>query len=97
MFSMPPAIIICWLPALMLSYALRIACNPEAHILLIVTHGVWIERPAAIAACRAGAWPNPAVNTQPILTPSILETSSLVVAKQALIAAAPSSGVGVSL
>ena len=43
---------------------------PEPHILLIVVQAVLTGIPAAIAACRAGACPKPAANTQPIKTSS---------------------------
>jgi hypothetical protein len=43
------------------------ALRPEPQTLLMVSAEVWSGMPAARAACRAGAWPTPAVSTQPMM------------------------------
>ena len=45
-----------------------IALSPDPHTLLIVRHGIALGKPALIAACLAGACPQPADNTWPIIT-----------------------------
>ena len=47
---------------------------------------------APIAACLAGAWPNPAPRTFPITTSSISDASTLLSIKAAPIAVDPNSG-----
>jgi hypothetical protein len=41
---------------------------PDPHTLLTVDAGTVSPSPPANPACRAGAWPTPAGNTQPIST-----------------------------
>ena len=65
---------------------------PEPHILLTVVQGVPTGMPAASAACRAGAWPRPADNTQPINTWPTSAASISDAAIALAIAAAPSAG-----
>lgn len=42
--------------------------NPEEQTLLIVVHGTLYEMPPLSEACRAGAWPTPALSTFPRMT-----------------------------
>src|SRR6516165_592445 len=67
MLSMPPAAITSNEPPASMSCANMIACMPEPHILLTVVEPADFGRPAPSAAWRAGAWPWPAGNTQPII------------------------------
>ncbi len=68
------------------------ACMPEPHILLTVVQPEESGIPAAREACRAGAWPSPAGNTQPIITSSISAGVSPARSMAALIEIAPRSG-----
>ena len=63
---MPPAIIVVALPAMMLSCASITVFIPEPQTLLTVVHVVDFNKSAPSTACRAGAWPSAAGNTQPI-------------------------------
>src|ERR1700741_4059008 len=69
-----------------------IAFMPEPHILLTVVVGVLLGMPAASDAWRAGAWPRPAGNTQPMTTSCTSAGSAFAAASAPLIAAAPSCG-----
>src|SRR3972149_5124794 len=44
--------------------------SPEPHILFTVVAGTVSGTPAAMAACRAGAWPLPAGRAVALVTPS---------------------------
>src|SRR6056297_600228 len=68
MFSMPPAIMMLLVPALIWSWAMITACMPEPHILLMVVQPELSGMPEAHDAWRAGAWPRPAGSTQPMIT-----------------------------
>src|SRR5262245_49234541 len=65
---------------------------PEPHILLTVVQGTRSGKPAASAACRAGAWPSPAGSTQPIKTSLTSSAARPARATAALMAVLPSSG-----
>ena len=71
MLSMPPDSTIPAEPAWMMSCASMVAFMPEPQTLLTVVAPVASGNPAPRAACRAGAWPCPAGNTQPMNTSSI--------------------------
>ena len=70
MLSMPPATTISASPARIIESASITAFSPEPHTLLMVVALTETGHPAPIAACRAGAWPNPAGSTQPKITSS---------------------------
>ena len=61
--SMPPVTTTSCRPAAIISSASWTARIEDAHTLLIVSAGTSFGIPAAIAACRAGAWPTPAWST----------------------------------
>ncbi len=65
-------------------------CMPEPHILFTVVQVVARVSPAFNAACRAGAWPWPAGNTQPISTSCTFSAGSPLRSTVARMAAAPS-------
>jgi len=90
MLSMPPATTTLALPATSMSWPNIIARMPEPHILDKVTAPTDCGSPAASVACRAGAWPWPAIRQQPNSTSSI--ASPLIAARStaARIATAPS-------
>ena len=96
MLSMPPATTMFAEPAAMRSQASIAAFMPEPHILLTVVAPTPTDKPAASAACRAGAWPRPAASTQPISASSTASPSSPARASAAQIAAAPSAGAATS-
>ena len=96
MLSMPPATTIVAEPAATRSWASIAAFIPEPHILLMVVAPTPTAKPAASAACRAGAWPRPADSTQPISASSTASPSRPARASAARIAAAPSAGAGAS-
>ena len=77
-------------PALIWSAAIMTALSPEPHTLLTVVAGVEIGTPAPNAAWRAGAWPRPAGNTQPMNTSWISLPFNPAASMAALIAALPS-------
>ena len=91
MLSMPPAIALLIEPALIKSFASMAAFKPEPHTLLMVVAPVPRARPAFNIAWRAGAWPRPAGNTQPIITSSIASFAKPVCASALAMAVAPSS------
>ena len=60
------------------------AFNPDPQTFPTVVQGVCRSSPPPRAACLAGAWPTPAVRTQPMKTSSILPgstTASFMVAR----------------
>ena len=65
MLSMPPATSTSWLPATSMSCANIAARMPEPHILDSVTAPALLGSPPLKAACRAGAWPWPAIRQLP--------------------------------
>ena len=90
MLSMPPATTTSALPALIRSCASMIDFMPEPQTLLIVVAPVPSGRPAPRTAWRAGAWPCPAGNTQPMITSCTSSGFSPLRSTAALIAVAPS-------
>ena len=58
----------------------------------MVMHSTVFGRPDPNAACLAGAWPNPAANTLPIITSFTDVGSSIVSSKIPPITLAPKSG-----
>ena len=91
MLSMPPATMTSTLPAARASCAMIAACMPEPHILLTVVASTDLGRPAASAAWRAGAWPRPAGNTQPMTICSTWSPETPARSRAAFTAAAPRS------
>jgi hypothetical protein len=65
MLSMPPATITSCEPASNMSCDIMAAFMPEPHILDKVTAPALIGKPPLNAACRAGAWPWPAIRQLP--------------------------------
>ena len=65
MLSMPPATTTSFEPATMTSCASIVAFIAEPHILDSVVQLTEIGSPAFSAACRAGAWPCPAIRQLP--------------------------------
>ena len=63
---MPPATMTSCSPAAMAFRPKTTAFSPEPQTLFTVTAPTAGGIPAAIAACRAGAWPMPAASTQPM-------------------------------
>src|SRR6201988_2648407 len=70
MLSMPPDTTISAEPASMMSCASMVAFMPDPQTLLMVVAPVASGSLAPRAAWRAGAWPCPAGNTQPMNTSS---------------------------
>src|SRR3981081_4716415 len=68
------------------------AFMPEPHILFTVVQPAASGRPAPSEAWRAGAWPCPALNTQPMITSCTASGEILARSSAARAAAAPSSG-----
>ena len=66
--SIPPVTTTSTSPARIIESAISTARIEEAQTLLIVSAGTSIGSPAAIAACRAGAWPAPPWSTWPMIT-----------------------------
>src|SRR6188768_1209442 len=92
MDSSPPATLTETSPARIWSAAIMMAFMPEPHILLMVVVGTPCGIMAPSAACRAGACPRPAGNTQPMMTSC---TSAAAMPPRAIapaMAAAPSCG-----
>src|SRR5215831_11030571 len=71
------------------------AIKPLPQTLLIVTAPTVGGIPAAIAACRAGAWPIPADSTLPRITWLMRSGAIVVSASAARIAVAANCGAGV--
>ena len=94
MLSMPPATTTSALPAASMSCANIMARMPLPHILLSVTAPADCGRPAFSAACRAGAWPWPAIRQLPISTSSMLSPGTPARSTAARMATAPSSQAG---
>src|SRR5690348_4707500 len=92
--SMPPATTTLAEPALIRSWPSMMAFMPEPQTLLSVVQPVEGGSPAANAACRAGAWPRLAGNTQPISTSPTSPGAMPDCCSAAPMAAAPSLGVG---
>jgi hypothetical protein len=65
---------------------------PEPHTLFIVVVVTDSGKPLANTACRAGAWPRPAGNTQPIIASEISAPARPVSLRQALVAVADKLG-----
>src|SRR5215471_1160366 len=91
MLSIPPATITSPDPATIRSCASIVAFIADPHILLTVVHPTESGTPALIEACRAGAWPCPAGNTQPMMTSSTSGGATRPRSSAALIATAPRS------
>src|SRR5258706_2447653 len=88
--SMPPETTIVAWPEEISSAAIIVAFMPEPHIWLMVVAGVALSRPAASAACRAGAWPWPAWSTLPKIRSSTSLGFTPACSIAALMATAPS-------
>ena len=67
---------------------------PEPQTLLMVTQPAESGIPAAREAWRAGAWPRPAGSTQPMIASSTRSGVTPACSSAAVIAVAPSVGVG---
>ena len=94
MLSMPPATTRRAEPARMASTPNITAFMAEPHILLTVTQPALTGRPAPREACRAGACPWPAGNTQPMMVSSTSAGATPARSKAALMATAPNAGAG---
>src|SRR6185312_15717593 len=81
-------------PALMRSWPSMIAFMPEPQTLLIVVQPAAGGSPAPSEAWRAGAWPRLAGSTQPMMTSPTSAAATPDCSSAALIAVAPSFGVG---
>src|SRR6187455_272579 len=92
MDSRPPATLTVTSPARIWSAAIMMAFMPEPHILLMVVVGTPTGMPAPSAAWRAGAWPRPAGNTQPMMTSCTSLPLTPAAASAPLMAAVPSCG-----
>ncbi len=92
MDSRPPATAMAISPARNWSAAIMMAFMPEPHILLMVVVGTLVGRPAPSAAWRAGAWPSPAGNTQPMMTSCTSAAAMPAFSSAPLMAALPSCG-----
>src|ERR1700722_16170525 len=90
MLSMPPDTTTSAEPAWMMSWPSMVAFIPEPQTLLMVVAPVASGNPAPRAACRAGAWPCPAGNTQPMKTSSIRSGESPARSSEAAITWEPS-------
>ena len=73
------------------------AFMPEPHILLTVVQPAPSGRPAPRLAWRAGAWPMPAGNTQPMMTSSISSGATEARSSAAAIATEPKAGAATGL
>ena len=89
--SMPPATATSICPRAMLWAANWILFIPEAQTLFTVVQGTEFGMPALIAACRAGACPQPDCSTCPINTSSTELPSIEAASNAAAIAVAPRS------
>src|SRR5437588_5615487 len=89
---MPPATMISFVPQARRSCANIAAFIPEPHILFTVVQPAASGRPPPSEAWRAGAWPCPALSTQPMITSCASAGEILARSSAARIAAAPSSG-----
>ncbi|CAI8259156.1 MAG: Uncharacterised protein [Methanobacteriota archaeon] len=76
--SIPPAIIQLYSPHLILLAASITAFRADPHTLLTVYAAVVTGKPACIATCLAGAWPEPACNTCPKINSSTKPDSGLI-------------------
>ncbi len=92
MDSMPPARTVRADPDLSRSCPSITAFIPEPHTLFTVVVVTVCGKPLPSTACRAGAWPIPAGNTQPSNASSTSPPSIAASSRHARIAAAPSSG-----
>ena len=88
---MPPVTTTSTSPARIIESAISIARIDDAQTLLIVSAGVSFGSPAAIAACRAGAWPAPPCSTCPMITYCGSLASTPIRSSAAVITIAPSS------
>src|SRR4029079_2759382 len=70
MFSIPPATTILASPSATACEAMMTVWILDPQTLLTVTAPTDCGMPAPIDACLAGAWPRPALSTQPIYTTS---------------------------
>src|SRR5438552_3073465 len=91
MLSIPPATMICALPAMIESWASIVAFIADPHIFETVVQWVDKGKPALIAAWRAGAWPCPAKRQLPKTTSSTSPGPIPERSTAALIATAPRS------
>jgi len=94
MLSMPPATTYLKSPQRRSLAAIITARIPEPQTLLRVRAPVATGQPAPIDAWRAGAWPWPAVSTQPMLTCWISSGDRPARSMAAEIARAPRAGAG---
>ena len=72
-----------------------IAFIPDAHTLFTVVQGTFSLIPAKIAACLAGACPNPVDKTLPIKTSSTKLGLKFIFFKALFMATAPNAVVGI--
>ena len=91
MLSMPPATITSCVPASSMSCANIAAFMPEPHILDSVTAPALMGSPPLSAACRAGAWPCPAIRQLPNSTSPTRAGATPERSMAALMAAPPRS------
>ena len=96
MFSIPPATTMSASPSMILCAPSIIAFIPLAQTLLTVVQFTFGGSPASIDACRAGACPRFACNTQPIKTSCTIVGSIPAFSIAPLIAMAPSFVAGIS-
>ena len=91
MLSMPPAIMMSWVPQLSMSWANITAFRPDPHIFDSVTAPTDWGRPARSVAWRAGAWPWPAIRQLPNSTSPMSAPATQARSTAALMATAPRS------
>src|SRR4051794_19132010 len=89
--SMPPVTTTSTSPARIIESAISTARMDDAQTLFTASAGTSIGSPAAIAACRAGAWPAPAWSTWPMITYSTSLPSSPMRSSAARMTTEPSS------
>jgi hypothetical protein len=92
MLSCPPATTTSASPARIACAASMTAFKPDPHTLFTVNEGTVFGIPAAIAACRAGFCPIPAVSTLPITTSSTASGGTPARRSASAIARAPRAG-----
>ena len=97
MFSIPPATMIEASPQRIAWSASITAFKPEPQTLLMVNAAIVFGKPAASAACRAGACPTPAPITLPMMTSSTSTTETLAREMAASMATPPSAGAEMEL
>src|SRR3954470_18497894 len=89
--SMPPVTTTSTSPARIIESAISTARMDDAQTLFTASAGTSSGSPAAIAACRAGAWPAPAWSTWPMITYSTSLPSSPMRSSAARMAIEPRS------